>query len=178
MDSVFLVRMNSASFVSLKFTKTKHLVCRARINGFNASLLVDTGASNSCIHSDLQKLFQLTPKGDSFDAAGASEGKMTATMTQKCELHLGRHKLGKHAFLLLDLNHVNQTLRTQRGKTNRWYTRRRFFNEEENRNRLWKKEVNPIVLMPFWHPHPSVYLMDLQVLLLQLPKTLPTLFHQ
>ena len=116
MDIVFLVRMNSASFVSLKFTKTKHLVCRARINGFNASLLVDTGASNSCIHSDLQKLFQLTPKGDSFDAAGASEGKMTATMTQKCELHLGRYKLGKHAFVLLDLNHINQTLSSQGAK--------------------------------------------------------------
>ena len=68
MDSVFLERMRSASFISLKFTKTKHLVCRARINGFNASLLVDTGASKSCIHSDLQELFQLTPKGDSFDA--------------------------------------------------------------------------------------------------------------
>ena len=116
MDSVFLVRMNSASFVSLKFSKTKHLVCRARINGLNASLLVDTGASNSCIHSDLQKLFQLTPKGDSFDASGASEGKMTATMTQKCELHLGRYRLGKHAFVLLDLNHINQTLSNQGAK--------------------------------------------------------------
>ena len=116
MDSVFLVRMRPTYFVSLKFTKTRHLVCRARINGFNASLLVDTGASNSCIHSDFQELFQLTPKGDSFDAAGASEGKMTATMTHKCELHLGRHKLDKHAFVLLDLNHINQTLLNQGAK--------------------------------------------------------------
>ncbi len=38
---------------------------------------------------------------------------MTAVMTQKCELYLGRHKLDKHAFVLLDLSHVNQTLRSQ-----------------------------------------------------------------
>jgi hypothetical protein len=105
--------MKSTKHVSLQLTKTKHLLCRARINGFNATLLVDTGASNSCIHSELQESFQLKPKGDSFDAAGASEGKMSATMTQKCELHLGRHKLGKHAFVLLDLNHINKTLATQ-----------------------------------------------------------------
>jgi len=105
--------MKSTTSVSLQLTKTKHLICRARINGFNVTLLVDTGASNSCIHSELEEAFQLKPKGDSFDAAGASEGKMTAVMTQKCELYLGRHKLGKHAFVLLDLNHINQTLRSQ-----------------------------------------------------------------
>ena len=115
-DSVFLSIMNRSLVVSLKFTKTKHLLCRARINGFNASILVDTGASNSCINSELQEQFQLKIKGDPFDAAGASEGKMTALMTQKSELYLGRHKVGKHAFVLLDLSHVNQTLQTQGAK--------------------------------------------------------------
>ena len=116
MYNVFLVKMKSPYFVSLKFTKTKHLLCRSRINGINATLLVDTGASNSCIHSDLQELFQLKAKGNSFDAAGASKGKMIATMTQKCELHLGRYKLGKHAFVLLDLAHINKTLCSQGAK--------------------------------------------------------------
>lgn len=113
---VFLTTMKHASIISLKISKTKHLLCRARINGHSAVLLVDTGASNSCIHSELQEAFQLKIKGDPFDAAGASEGKMKATMTQKCELHLGRHKLAKHAFVLLDLSHVNQTLDSQGAK--------------------------------------------------------------
>ena len=78
--------------------------------------MIDTGASNSCINSELQEQFQLKIKGDPFDAAGASEGKMTALMTQKSELYLGRHKVGKHAFVLLDLSHVNQTLQTQGAK--------------------------------------------------------------
>ena len=101
-------------YVTLRFTKTKHLLCRARINRINAILLIDTGASNSCIHSKLKDQFGLRSKGNSFDASGASEGKMTATMTQKCELYLGRHKIGKHAFVLLDLTHINQTRLSQR----------------------------------------------------------------
>ena len=105
--------MDRSCIISLKFTKTKHFLCSARINGFTATLLVDTGASNSCINSELQEKFRLKIKGDTFDAAGASEGKMTASMTQKYELYLGRYKLGKHAFVLLNLNHVNQTLQSQ-----------------------------------------------------------------
>ena len=114
MYSVFLAKMKITNHVTLRYTKTKHLLCRARINGINAILLVDTGASNSCIHSKLQEQFKLKSKGDPFDASGASKGKMTATMTQKCELYLGRHKIGKHAFVLLDLSHINQTLLSQR----------------------------------------------------------------
>lgn len=101
-------------YVTLRFTKTKHLLCSARINRIKAILLIDTGASNSCIHSKLKEQFGLRSKGHSFDASGASEGKMTATMTKKCELYLGRHKIGKHAFVLLDLTHINQTLLSQR----------------------------------------------------------------
>ena len=108
--------MKRSLSVSLRFTKTKHLLCRARVNGHNATLLIDTGASTSCIHSDLKEQFQLQTKGEPFDAAGASEGKMTASMTKKCELYLGRYKVGKHAFALLDLNHINQTLQSQGAK--------------------------------------------------------------
>ena len=114
MYSVFLAKMNINNYVTLRFTKTKHILCRARINRINAILLIDTGASNSCIHSKLKEQFKLKSKGDPFDASGASEGKMTATMTQKCVLHLGRHKIGKHAFVLLDLTHINETLLSQR----------------------------------------------------------------
>ena len=46
-------------------------------------------------------------KGDPFDAAGASEGKMQAVMTLECQIHLGRSFKGKQAFVLLDLTHVN-----------------------------------------------------------------------
>lgn len=102
--------------VALKVTKTKHLLCAARINGKKAILLLDTGASNSCVDSALQEYFSLKTKGDPFDAAGANSGKMKATLTHRGTLILGRHQVGKRAFVLLDLSHINQTLESQGAK--------------------------------------------------------------
>ena len=80
--------MKKITFVRLKLSKTNHLLCKARLNGTAAVLLIDTGASSSCIHSALQEQFNLEINGKSFDAAGAGEGKMKATQTKKCALHL------------------------------------------------------------------------------------------
>jgi predicted aspartyl protease len=96
--------------VSLHSTKTGHIICKAHINGVAAQLLIDTGASSSCIHSKLQEKFKLRSKGDPFDAAGASHGKMQAFLTRKATLQLGRHVVGKLAFVLIDLTHINTTL--------------------------------------------------------------------
>lgn len=108
--------MKSKFFVRISFSNTKHLLCKAKINGKVAILLIDTGASNSCIHSELEEYFELQTKGDPFDAAGASEGKMEAVMTSECKIQLGRSFRGKQAFVLLDLNHVNMTLDSQGSK--------------------------------------------------------------
>ncbi len=105
--------MNSRCFTRLSFSNTKHLLCKAKINGKTAMMLIDTGASNSCIHSELKEHFELQEKGDPFDAAGASEGKMQAVMTLECKIQLGRSFKGEQAFVLLDLNHVNTTLNSQ-----------------------------------------------------------------
>ena len=56
-------------FTKLKVLKTKHILCKAWINGKKAKLLVDTGASNSCIHSDLQDHFELQKYGEPFQAS-------------------------------------------------------------------------------------------------------------
>ena len=105
--------MKTQRSVSIQFTKTRHIICKAHINEVAAQLLIDKGASSSCIHSKLQEYFKLRIKGDSFDAAGASQGKMKAILTRKSKLQLGRHEVGKQAFVLLDLTHINVTLETQ-----------------------------------------------------------------
>ena len=105
--------MNSRPFTRLRISKTNHLLCKAKINGKNAKLIIDTGASNSCIHSELQEYFELKEKGDFFDAAGASEGKMEAILTSECKIRLGKSFKAKQAFVLLDLNHINKTLKSQ-----------------------------------------------------------------
>lgn len=108
-----MIHMKSKLSVSLKNTKTRHIICKAHINGVAAKLLIDTGASSSCIHSILEEKFHLRSKGDSFDAAGANKGKMQAFLTRKATLKLGHHDVGKLAFVLLDLSHINKTLISQ-----------------------------------------------------------------
>ena len=105
--------MTAQVSIRLSFSKTKHLLCRAKINGQSARLLIDTGASSSCIDSSLKDHFALHTRGEPFDAAGASEGKMHAIMTTKCILQLGNNFKGKQAFVLLDLSHVNLSLSSQ-----------------------------------------------------------------
>ncbi len=96
--------------IKLKLTKTRHLVCQSRINGIKAVLLIDTGASTSCIAYAEKETFNIEEKGEPFEASGAGKDKVKAVLGHQCDLILGRHALGKHAFVLLDMQHINATL--------------------------------------------------------------------
>ena len=105
-----MFKNNSSKQIQLKITKTRHLICRARVNGVKAVLLIDTGASNSCISISKKEIFDIKEKGDPFEASGAGKDKVKAILGHQCELILGRHKMKKHAFVLLDMRHINNTL--------------------------------------------------------------------
>ena len=108
-----LIRKPYLKRVKLKLNKTLHLICQARINGVKARLLIDTGASSSCIALEEQQRFDLTVDGDSFEAAGAGQGKMKAIPSQKCTLIIGRYRVEPFAFILLEMCHINATLQAQ-----------------------------------------------------------------
>ena len=96
--------------IKLKLTKTRHLTCHARINGIKAILLIDTGASNSCIALAQKETYDIKEKGGPFEAAGAGQDRVKAVLGHRCELILGRHKVKKQSFILLDMQHINATL--------------------------------------------------------------------
>jgi predicted aspartyl protease len=102
--------------IKLKLTKTRHLVCQSRINGVKAVLLIDTGASNSCIALAEKDNFKIAENGEPFEASGAGKDKVKAILGHQCDLILGRHAVGKHAFILLDMQHINATLMQENGK--------------------------------------------------------------
>ncbi len=102
--------------VKLRITKTKHLICSARINGIKAVLLVDTGASSSCIALSKKENFNIKEKGDPFEAAGAGKDKVKAVLGHQCDLILGKYSVRKHAFVLLDMQHINATLEYEKVK--------------------------------------------------------------
>ena len=103
--------------VNIRITITNHLSCKARINGVKANLLIDTGASNSCIALSQKKYFEIKEKGNPFEAAGAGEDKMKAILAHRCNLILGRHLIGQQSFMLLDMQYINATLVKEGGIT-------------------------------------------------------------
>ena len=102
--------------IKLQLTKTRHLVCQSSINGVKAVLLIDTGASTSCIALAEKETFNIEEKGEPFEASGAGKDKVKAIMGHQCDLILGRHAMGKHAFVLLDMQHINATLMNENVK--------------------------------------------------------------
>jgi hypothetical protein len=111
-----LLKNISSKHIKLKLTKTRHLVCQSRINGVKAVLLIDTGASNSCIALAEKNNFKITENGEPFEATGAGKDKVKAILGHQCDLILGRHAVGRHAFVLLDMQHINDTLIRENGK--------------------------------------------------------------
>ena len=100
--------------VKLKFTKTHHLLCRARINGIKATLLLDSGSSICCLDSDKQKHYGISSKGDKIQATSASGDNFPVKSSEACEFILGRYQLGMHRFILFDMSHINQELTNQK----------------------------------------------------------------
>ena len=67
--------------IKFKVAKTRHLLCLARINGVKALLLIDTGASNSCIALSEKENFKIREKGATFEASGTGKDKVKAVQT-------------------------------------------------------------------------------------------------
>ena len=61
--------------------------------------------------------FNIKEKGDPFEASGAGKDKVKAILGHKCDLILGRYKVKKHPFILLDMQHINDTLMQEKANT-------------------------------------------------------------
>lgn len=99
--------------IKLYKIKTQHIICYGKINDVTACFLLDTGASNSCFAMANKELYKVQTKGTGFEASGASEEKMKAILTHSCKFKLGRFKMKDRSFVILDLNHINSTLKSQ-----------------------------------------------------------------
>jgi len=110
--------LNKKQYIKVKLykIKTQHLVCHGNINNIKALFLIDTGASNSCLAIEDKVLYNIKTQGEKFEASGASDKKMEAILSNECKFKLGRFLMKKQKFVLLDLNHVNSLLESQKIK--------------------------------------------------------------
>jgi len=96
--------------INLKKTKSQHLTCNLKINGTKGLFLIDTGASNSCINKKEKEIFNQVDKNKEIEGAGAGKGKLNLKMTKKSMVEYGFRKIGSFSFLLLDMDHINETM--------------------------------------------------------------------
>ncbi|MCY4216009.1 MAG: retropepsin-like aspartic protease [Flavobacteriaceae bacterium] len=94
----------------LRYTTTKHLLTKGQINNKKGIFLIDTGASICCVNQEKMKYFGIQSFGQSIQALMVNGQNVSATPTSRCELKLGRFKLGKHHMVLIDMRIINQEL--------------------------------------------------------------------
>jgi hypothetical protein len=88
-----------------------HIVVNALLNGISARLVVDTGASHSCL---CKKTFKTVCKKAHFIKAdavvGIGKSKLNNQLMQVPHFELGGLLLEDYPFLMLPLSHINKML--------------------------------------------------------------------
>lgn len=87
-----------------------HYKVAARINGKKCWLIVDTGASTSCIHLDEASRLNMIPQESDIKATGAGASNMLTQLSENNSLELGDWKISRLSFIVMDLSHVNEGL--------------------------------------------------------------------
>ncbi|MCB4799830.1 retropepsin-like aspartic protease [Neotamlana laminarinivorans] len=104
------------SKVKLHLTKTNHFEIKASINNKSGLFILDTGASNSCVGFEAIDTFKLKAEDSIIKAAGAGATNMSAKMSKKNKVKIGKWSNSKIALVLFDLTHVNTALKDHNSK--------------------------------------------------------------
>jgi len=104
--------LKEKKYIKIKLKKiiTNHLELDASINGVKGKFILDTGASNSCVGSDLVDYFKLDAQESETKAAGAGAIDMETQQSENNTLKIGDWKTNKFHLVLFSLTHVNTAL--------------------------------------------------------------------
>lgn len=111
-----ILKKNKYVKIKLKKIATNHLEVKAKINGIKGRFILDTGASNSCINTDLIDFFNLDAQDSDTKAAGAGATDMETKLSENNLLTIGDWKTKKCHIVLFNLSHVNIALTQHKAK--------------------------------------------------------------
>lgn len=98
------------SRIPLKKTVTQHYKVQARINDKKCWLIVDTGASTSCIHLPEADSLDMSIQESDIKATGAGASNLLTQLSENNSLQLGDWQISRLSFIIMDLSHVNNGL--------------------------------------------------------------------
>ena len=97
-----------------KITKTNHLILICKINGVEGNFIIDSGASNSCIDTNLSSKFNLktTISQENANSATNTISKMYISKNNILQIEELLHK--DLDIFLFDMSHINKTFEDQK----------------------------------------------------------------
>lgn len=95
----------------LKKLNSAHYLVHARIQGKEARLILDTGASTTCIDIKKANHFEIDHEKSDILAAGAGSIGMATQISHKNKIQIGKWEDKHIGLVLFDLSHVNIALK-------------------------------------------------------------------
>jgi predicted aspartyl protease len=93
-------------------SKSGHIVTKARINGYEGRFIIDTGASASCINQEMYKEFKLETQFMD-RSIGTASGSLRPRISHNNTLELGDWSDQDSTLLSMDMNYINNALKTE-----------------------------------------------------------------
>lgn len=104
------LRSRGYNRVRLLTLPTNHYVVIATLNGTLGRFILDTGASTTCVSTELATHFHLNPKPSEEKASSASANELDTEVAHHNELVIGSWSSKRRSVVLFDMQAVNHAL--------------------------------------------------------------------
>ena len=104
------LRSRGYARVRLLTLPTNHYVVIATLNGTEGRFILDTGASTTCVSTELATHFHLNPKPSEEKASSASANELDTEVAHHNELLIGSWFSKRRPVVLFDMQAVNHAL--------------------------------------------------------------------
>ena len=104
------LRSRGYTRVRLLTLPTNHYVVIATLNGTAGRFILDTGASSTCVSTELATHFHLNPKPSEEKASSASANELDTEVAYHNELVIGSWSSKLRSVVLFDMQAVNHAL--------------------------------------------------------------------
>jgi predicted aspartyl protease len=105
-----LLRSKGYTRVRLQTLPTNHYVLVATLNGVEGRFILDTGASTTCVSTELTAHFHLNAKPSKEKASSASANELDTEVAHHNELVIGSWSSKRRSVVLFDMQAVNHAL--------------------------------------------------------------------
>ncbi|MDC3079119.1 retroviral-like aspartic protease family protein [Flavobacteriaceae bacterium] len=111
------LRSRGYARVRLLTLPTNHYVVIATLNGTEGRFILDTGASTTCVSTELATHFHLNSKPSEEKASSASDNELDTEVAHHNELLIGSWSSKRRPVVLFDMQAVNHALQKHHIKT-------------------------------------------------------------